>query len=113
MTTSEQSSNLAELTPKLLNLTPKEKAEVIQILSNSLANAWQRIEKNSGVCGGKACIMGTRIPVWILVNARRLGITKAELLEDYPTISATNLANAWLYAEFFAKEIEQDIQENE
>jgi uncharacterized protein (DUF433 family) len=104
---------LKELEPKLLALTPAEKAQAIQLLAQSLSNTWQGIEKTPGVCGGEACIARTRIPVWILVNARRIGITEAELLYDYPTISAADLTNAWAYAEAFPEEIEIAIRKNE
>lgn len=104
---------LKELKVQLLSLTPSEKAEAIQILSQSLANSWQGIEKTPGVVGGNARIAKTRIPVWALVNARRLGMSDAELLEDYPTLSATDLAYAWAYAEAFPEEIELAIRENE
>ncbi len=104
---------LQDLKPQLLNLTPQEKAEAIQFLSQSLANSWQGIEKTEGVCGGKACIAGTRITVWGLVNARRIGYSEADLLENYPDLSAQDLANAWAYANVFASEIESDIKEND
>jgi uncharacterized protein (DUF433 family) len=104
---------LQDLKPQLLNLTPQEKAEAIQFLSQSLANSWQGIEKTEGVCGGKACIAGTRITVWGLVNARRIGYSEADLLENYPSLSAQDLANAWAYAKVFVSEIESDIRENE
>ena len=75
--------------------------------------SWQGIEKTPGVCGGRACIAGTRITVWGLVNARRLGYSEGDLLENYPTLSAASLANAWAYAEAFPEEIELAIRENE
>nr|WP_309738147.1 DUF433 domain-containing protein [Chamaesiphon sp. OTE_20_metabat_361] len=65
------------------------------------------------MCGGDACISSTRIPVWVLVNARNLGISEAQLLKDYPTISATDLTNAWVYATVHPEEIELAIRENE
>lgn len=99
--------------PQLLSLTAPEKAQAISILSQSLANSWQGIEKTPGVCGGRACVGKTRIPVWVLVNAHRLGVSEAELLEDYPTITAEDLVNTWAYAEAFSDEIEWDIYENE
>lgn len=104
---------LEELEAQLLALAPPEKAQIIQLLAQSLENSWRGIEKTPGVCGGDACIAETRIPVWVLVNARRLGITETELLRDYPTLSATDLANAWVYASAYAEEIEAAIQENE
>lgn len=104
---------LKELEPQLLALTIAEKAQGIQLLAQSLSNTWKGIEKTPGVCGGDACIANTRIPVWVLVNARSLGISEAELLYDYPTLSATDLANAWTYAEAYPDEIEIAIRENE
>ncbi|WP_017716192.1 DUF433 domain-containing protein [Kamptonema formosum] len=104
---------LKELQPQLLALTPIEKIQAIQLLAQSLANTWPGIEKTPGVCGGNACIGNTRIPVWLLVSARRLGISEAALLQDYPTLGAADLANAWAYAEAHADEIETAIRENE
>ena len=104
---------LQNLESQLLALTPNEKAEAIQILAQSLGNPWRGVEKTLGVCGGDACIALTRIPVWVLVNARNLGISNAELLQDYPTLSATDLDNAWFYATVFSEEIATAIRENE
>ncbi|MFB2923525.1 DUF433 domain-containing protein [Aerosakkonema funiforme] len=105
--------SLKELEPQLLALSPTEKAQAIQLLAQSLSNTWKGIEKTPGVCGGEACIAKTRIPVWVLLNARRLGIGEAELLYDYPTLSAADLANAWAYAEAYPDEIEIAIKKNE
>lgn len=102
-----------ELEKQLLALTPAEKAQVIQLLVQSLSNTWQGIEKTPGVCGGDACIVGTRIPVWVLVDARRIGYSETDLLESYPTLNAADLANAWAYASLFPDEIELAIQQNE
>lgn len=104
---------LKKLEKQLLALTPAEKTQAIQLLVQSLSNTWQGIEKTPGVCGGDACIAGTRIPVWVLVEARRVGYTEADLLENYPTIAAADLVNAWAYADVYPEEIEQAIRENE
>ncbi|MBO0931096.1 DUF433 domain-containing protein [Fibrella aquatilis] len=58
-------------------------------------------------------IAKTRIPVWVLEQARRLGATEADLLLAYPTLYAADLANAWAYARTNATEIDQAIAENE
>jgi uncharacterized protein (DUF433 family) len=71
------------------------------------------ITKTLGICGGEACIAGTRITVWLLVEARRLGITQVQLLQDYPYISAVDLVNAWIYADAYPEEIEAAILANE
>jgi uncharacterized protein (DUF433 family) len=71
------------------------------------------IEKTEGVCGGSARIAGTRIPIWLLVEARDLGASDAQLLLDYPGLWAEDLANAWSYARTHHDEIEAEIRENE
>jgi uncharacterized protein (DUF433 family) len=104
---------LQELETQLLSLTSSEKLEAIQILSHSLSRNWRGITKTPGVCGGDACIEGTRIPVWVLVSYRRLGVSESELLYNYPTLSATDLANAWVYADANPEEIDTAIREND
>lgn len=104
---------IKELKSQLLSLTPGEKIQAIQILALSLANTWPGIEKTPGVVGGDARIAGTRIPIWTLVNYRRLGASEAHILEDFPTLRATDLVNAWAYAEVHSDEIEIAIRENE
>ena len=71
------------------------------------------IERNPGVCGGEPCIARTRIPVWLLVQSRRLGMSDADLLGRYPGLRPDDLANAWAYAQAYAEEIEQQIAANE
>jgi uncharacterized protein (DUF433 family) len=71
------------------------------------------IEKTEGVCGGAARIRQTRIPVWQLVEARDIGISDAQLLADYPDLSAQDLVNAWAYARSYPEEIKTEIYENE
>lgn len=71
------------------------------------------VKTTPGVCGGAACLAGTRIPVWILEQYRRSGASNAELLRSYPGLQAENLVHAWAYARSHRNEIEQHIRENE
>ncbi|MDF5733730.1 MAG: DUF433 domain-containing protein [Rhizonema sp. PD38] len=103
---------LKELEPQLLALSDEEKAQVVQLLSQGKITLGRGIEKTPGVCGGRACIAGTRITVWGLVEARSIGYSEVDLLTSYPLLSATDIANAWVYAEAFPDEIEIDIREN-
>jgi len=104
---------LKELEPQLLALSDEEKAQVVQLLSPGQITLGRGIEKTSGVCGGSACIAGTRITVWGLVEASRLGYSEADLLTSYPSLEATDIANAWAYAEAFPDEIETEIRKND
>ena len=72
-----------------------------------------RIAKKPIVCGGHACIRDSRIPVWVLVNYRRLGGKDSMLLRDYPTLSSSDLEAAWDYASSHTEEIDFAIRENE
>ena len=71
------------------------------------------IESRPDVCGGDPCIVRTRIPVWVLVQARNLGTSEADLLRAYPALRAEDLANAWAYERAHREEIERQIRENE
>ncbi len=104
---------LQDLQPQLLALSPTEKHQAIEILLQSLDDRCRSIEKTIGFCGGDARIMNTRIPVWVIVQARNLGNTDAQILENYPTLSAIDLSNVWAYAVTYPNEIAQAIQENE
>lgn len=104
---------LREIEPQLLALSVAEKAQAIQILLKSISNIETGIEKTPGVCGGDARIANTRIPVWVIVQARNLGSSEGDLLQDYPTLTANDLVNAWAYAVAHSDEIEWAIQENE
>lgn len=65
------------------------------------------------MCGGAPRIVRTRIPVWLLEKARRLGVNDSELLRAYPTLRADDLANAWAFVSTHGELIEAQIRENE
>src|SRR6266849_8559609 len=90
-----------------------EKAELLHQLLSELGDSFPGIESRPGVAGGAACVVRTRIPVWLLEQARRLGTSEADLLRAYPTLRAQDLANAWAYVESHREEIERQIAENE
>ncbi len=72
-----------------------------------------RITKTPGVCGGRACIRGTRITVWGLVAYRRLGMSDAEILQAVQGLNRADLQAALHHAAANAEEIDRDVQENE
>jgi uncharacterized protein (DUF433 family) len=106
-------SALQEAEKLLATMTRAEKAQVLQWVVQDLGDAFPGIENTSGVCGGEPRIVRTRIPVWILVQARELGTSEADLLRAFPTLRAEDLANAWAYARSHRAEIKQQIHENE
>ena len=78
------------------------------------AVAAEPITKTPTVLGGAACVGRRRLAVWMLVEARRLGYSDAELLQRYdPPLTAQELSTAWGYAEQHPEEIDAAIQDNQ
>ncbi|MFQ5652077.1 MAG: DUF433 domain-containing protein [bacterium] len=102
-----------ELKEMLATLNRAEKAELLQWVVQDLGSAFPGIESTPGICGGEPRIVRTRIPVWLLEQARRLGAKDADLLRSYPTLRAEDLVHAWAYVHSHREEIEQQIRENE
>ncbi|MBV9125890.1 MAG: DUF433 domain-containing protein [Planctomycetes bacterium] len=72
------------------------------------------IQKTPDVCGGDACIRNTRIPVWSVVAARRLGVSDSDLLRYFVTpLSAADVQAAFTYFKQHPEEIEQEIRLNQ
>jgi uncharacterized protein (DUF433 family) len=64
------------------------------------------------VCGGDACVLGTRIPIWGLESARRKGFSEAKIMRMYPGLKKKHLKAAWDYVKLHETEIERQILEN-
>ena len=90
-----------------------EKAELLRWIVRDLGDAYPGIDSSPDVFAGEARIVRTRIPIWLLEQARRLGANDGKLLECYPTLRAEDLVNAWAYARSHRTEIDRQINENE
>ena len=70
---------LREAEKVLSSMTRAEKAQLLQWVVSDLGDSFPGIESTPDVCSGEARIirlLRTRIPVWVLEQARRLGVTK-------------------------------------
>ena len=94
-------------------LSRAEKAELLKMVVQDLGDSFPGIESTPGVCGGEPCIVRTRIPVWVLEQSRRAGMSEEELLRCYPTLRAEDLVGAWAYVRSHRSEVEEQIRENE
>jgi uncharacterized protein (DUF433 family) len=106
-------SALHDVEKLLSTLTRAEKAQLLQWVARDLGEAFPGIESIPGVCGGEPCIVRTRIPVWLLEQARSLGVSEAEILRSYPALRAEDLANAWAYARAHREDLARQIAEHE
>ena len=55
------------------------------------------VEIDSGVCGGKPVIRGTRIPLTVIIDQLAEVGSVSGLLEKYPELSADQVAGALRY----------------
>ncbi len=101
-----------QILQQIEQLSPTEQTQILQHLSRS-PSIIPRIEKNSGVVGGDACIAGTRLPVWELVQYRQMGASNYKILEAYPQLTELDLQTAWEYNRNFSEEIARAIAANE
>ena len=73
-----------------------------------------RIQKKPNVCGGDACIVNTRIPVWSIIESLRLGATPESLLAYFVTpLTADDVQAAQAYYEKNRQEIDDAIRSND
>jgi uncharacterized protein (DUF433 family) len=56
------------------------------------------IATDPSVCHGQACIKGTQIPVSVVLDNLAAGLSAAEILQSYPTLSAEAIRAALAYA---------------
>jgi len=104
---------LDEAEQLLSRMSATEKAQLLHAVVRELAALGHTINRTPGVVGGDACIRNTRIPVWTLVQLKRLGRTEEGLLSDYPGLRQLDLDAAWAYYRANTAEIEQAIEQND
>lgn len=59
---------------------------------------YTRITVNTNQMGGMPCIRGMRIPVATVVSMVAEGMSREEILEDYPDLEAGDITEALQYA---------------
>lgn len=106
-------TNLQQLEQLVHTLTPGERAQLISSAARGLGDAVPGIDSDPRICGGEPCIVRTRIPVWVLVQSRRLGMSEADILGSYPALRAEDLVHAWAYEQTHREEVDRQIAENE
>ncbi len=105
-TTLEQVQSIVAALPR------QERAQLFAWMAADLNDEHPGIEFDPRICGGSARIGGTRIPIRSLESWRRLGSSDGEILQNFPSLTASDLLNAWSYVARHPEEIEHDIREN-
>lgn len=70
---------------------------------------FDRITRDPGVMGGKACIRGMRVTVGMIVGQIGAGISIDELLADYPYLDREDILQALTYAAWRTEDREVDL----
>lgn len=81
----------------LLYRRMRGKARLLQRVAQDSGDSYPGIDVTDEACGDEPIVVRTRIPVWLLEHARRLGSSEGDLLRSYPAIRAEELANASAY----------------
>ncbi len=65
---------------------------------------FSRITFDPKIMNGQACIRGMRISVSLIVNLVANGMTREEILVEYPDLEIEDIAEALQYVAWLAKE---------
>ncbi|HET9660872.1 MAG TPA: DUF433 domain-containing protein [Thermomicrobiales bacterium] len=57
----------------------------------------KRIHRDPEILAGKPVIRGTRIPVYVIIDLFWNGVSEAEIVDDYPTLSLEDVRAALAY----------------
>ena len=66
----------------------------------------ERISIDPKVCHGKPCIKGTRIPIFVILDALAAGMTLDEIIEEYPPVTREDIQAALYYASLVTQQEE-------
>ena len=74
-----------------------------------MKNWRDRISVNPAVCHGKACILGTRVMVSVVLDNIAAGIPRSEILASYPSLTPEDIEAALAYAAELVREGSIDL----
>lgn len=63
-----------------------------------------RVISDSDVCGGEHCIIGTRIPVHVILSHLAAGENYETVLREFPRLTSEDILACLEYASFLATE---------
>src|SRR5262245_40828462 len=82
------------------------------VMATAAKTVYSHITKDPEVCGGRACIDGTRIRVVDIACLQREGHTPEKMLDVYPSLNLAQIHAALSYSYENPKEIEDALKED-
>ncbi len=65
-----------------------------------------RITTDIKICHGQACVKGTRIPVFVVLEALASGMSVDQIVNDYPPLTNEDVRACVFYASLLTREEE-------
>ena len=81
-------------------------------MATAAKTVYSHVTKDPEVCGGKACIDGTRIRVMDIVALKRQGLAPEQMLEAYSSLNLAQVYAALSYYYEHPEEIEASFEED-
>ena len=81
-------------------------------MGTAAKTVYSHITKDPEVCGGKACIDGTRIRVVDIVSLKRQGYAAEKMIEAYPSLNLAQVYTALSYSYEHPEEVEASFEED-
>lgn len=107
-----------ELAIAAQSLSFEQRKELIETISSQLpkpsTQSTGHIIKTLGVCGGKACVTGTRVRVMdVVIWHERLGWSADQIVSEIPNLTLGDVYASLAYYFDHREEIEEDIRLND
>lgn len=77
---------------------------MILVRSVFMVNWRELLTRTPEIASGQLCAKGTRIPVTVILANLSEGLSKKEIIEQYPTLSSDHIDAALAYAADLAEE---------
>jgi uncharacterized protein (DUF433 family) len=88
------------------------KCRIISLMETATKQVYSHITKDPDVCGGVACIDGTRIRVMDIVSLKRRGESPEQMLEAYPSLDLAQIYASLSYSYEHPEEIEASFEDD-
>jgi len=82
------------------------------VMATAGKTVYSHVTKDPEVCGGKACIDGTRIRVMDIVSLKRQGYAPEKVIEAYPSLNLAQIYAALSYYYEHPEEVEASFAED-
>lgn len=86
-----------------LTVRTTEAAARVRARMREIQSARRAVVIDPGIRGGEPVVRGTRIPVQMLVDLVRAGVSRERILEDYPALTARRLEDTLRWAKLYPR----------